>query len=902
MGDDARRALALSFGPRRKLTFKRTADPPFEPEPSRLPGIEAFLNATEDVASSPEQVAVKLLEVKAAHDEQVRSGALELTLKASSVLCSCWTCCLSERERRVGDAGEVAVHALQRLVEGPTLRCASILLDGLSRVKFAVSAAAARVAAAILASELAADVLHTEPCVDLWIDIARQFRLGHVDYSAWLQCRDKLLHGQRWGEVAELCRVVGMRVDLLDRVFSQARKHHDELVGFAPRLSPRSQGMAVRRLADAGSPQLADRVRRACGQPCAPELLRRLRLDLLAHLVRLGLCGRALDLAAAAGLSSEISDMLPAAAAAGQARAGPRGLPGACAPSPTVNASSAPSWLIDAAAVRLVDSEAGAASCAAAMSSAEGPVGLDCEWPPAEQRVSLVQIALGEVVWIVDLYWVLKSGQLEVVEALRQLLANDCVTKLGYGFQVDLDRLDISLLQCGGLGEGVCRLVDLQTDNRGLGALLHSTTGLCLDKTMQCSAWESRPLSHAQLRYAATDAHCLLKIYAALSHPPAPCNLSPRRPERQLQPGQGGPAAALLTVSHVKAALLACSAEAQFVQSSQPLGDDEEEGNVVCFIVKPEQRPVAVVTRGTCKVSVPALAKVLRVGKSKVALASAADCVALFGFAPGAVPPVGLRAAVSVWLSTHLVSDRLHRLRFSAGSSDVGLLMGVDALTACHGDGRWLPDRERSLVPLAEQLHRIQRGDMPPAFVCDSMLNRLAHKLRALDLDVVVVGDSQTPGPQTHVSRPLPPACRPVRPTVPQRRTEEEQLLDLTECGRAALTSSSSTLAALHGYVYLLHGLTVDEQVREVCAVFGIDAQRRAGSPLDRRCCMCNGGLRQIDRAEAAGKVLEQTLQAYDVFFECVTPSCERIFWHGSTFEEGVQDIRHAVEGILFDP
>lgn len=37
-----------------------------------------------------------------------------------------------------------------------------------------------------------------------------------------------------------------------------------------------------------------------------------------------------------------------------------------------------------------------------------------------------------------------------------------------------------------------------------------------LDKSQQCSAWQQRPLSSAQLAYAAADAHCLTAIFDAL--------------------------------------------------------------------------------------------------------------------------------------------------------------------------------------------------------------------------------------------------------------------------------------------------------------------------------------------------------------------------------------------------
>eukprot|EP00899_Mesostigma_viride_P008704 jgi/Mesvir1/17835/Mv12925-RA.1 len=47
----------------------------------------------------------------------------------------------------------------------------------------------------------------------------------------------------------------------------------------------------------------------------------------------------------------------------------------------------------------------------------------------------------------------------------------------------------------------------------GLARVYHAVLGVPLDKTQQASDWGARPLSPAQLRYAATDAWCLLCIY-----------------------------------------------------------------------------------------------------------------------------------------------------------------------------------------------------------------------------------------------------------------------------------------------------------------------------------------------------------------------------------------------------
>ncbi len=61
-------------------------------------------------------------------------------------------------------------------------------------------------------------------------------------------------------------------------------------------------------------------------------------------------------------------------------------------------------------------------------------------------------------------------------------------------------------------------VVDLQQlqPKGGLSMLCMSILGQPLDKTQQCSDWQSRPLSQQQLLYAALDAQCLVRVYEAL--------------------------------------------------------------------------------------------------------------------------------------------------------------------------------------------------------------------------------------------------------------------------------------------------------------------------------------------------------------------------------------------------
>lgn len=50
----------------------------------------------------------------------------------------------------------------------------------------------------------------------------------------------------------------------------------------------------------------------------------------------------------------------------------------------------------------------------------------------------------------------------------------------------------------------------------GLSQLLFCVCGAKLDKTMQVSNWEERPLCPEQIDYAAKDAYCLISIWEVL--------------------------------------------------------------------------------------------------------------------------------------------------------------------------------------------------------------------------------------------------------------------------------------------------------------------------------------------------------------------------------------------------
>ena len=107
--------------------------------------------------------------------------------------------------------------------------------------------------------------------------------------------------------------------------------------------------------------------------------------------------------------------------------------------------------------------------------------------------------------------------------------------KLGFSSRGDVDRLEAALPGCT---RGVASLEDVQpTVRAALGlkssampGLRHACAALLaveISKVEQTSDWEARPLTEAQLVYAATDASILLPLHRAALSRLASQSLSP---------------------------------------------------------------------------------------------------------------------------------------------------------------------------------------------------------------------------------------------------------------------------------------------------------------------------------------------------------------------------------------
>ncbi|ETV72120.1 hypothetical protein, variant [Aphanomyces astaci] len=400
-------------------------------------------------------------------------------------------------------------------------------------------------------------------------------------------------------------------------------------------------------------------------------------------------------------------------------------------------------------------------------------LGVDVEWKAVFSKLdspyaSVLQLAVGiHRVFVIDLIALEQSTV--AFEILDRVLANPNVLKVGFGLAHDLQVLRGTFPDKGRCFHHVMGQVEIQnvlervyptTQQRGgLSSATQVVLGASLDKDQQLSDWTSRPLSTKQLLYAAMDAWCLVRMMVKLApttldigtsdhhyhiHPPPPL-LSSDAIDRVVQLRHAQFTRNLATEDAV-VKYMASQPPATRAQCTllvpPPLESCEPPSvvlaNTLCLMTYDTQ-PHVVVLRQAHKVDLALFAAACGCPRRRVRLATPQECVKVFGYPPGSVPPIAhANPATKIWIDMSVME--------STGPVVVG--GGLNHVIKCR-DGaalRMLCGGELAHVitrvynPLAGSVP-VNHGPRNLCFLSDAHLGRVTKWLRMRGVDIALFQD-----------------------------------------------------------------------------------------------------------------------------------------------------------------
>ena len=361
-------------------------------------------------------------------------------------------------------------------------------------------------------------------------------------------------------------------------------------------------------------------------------------------------------------------------------------------------------------------------------------IGIDCEWKPKFQKgessseVALCQLATVDRVFLLDMAVLNSNGNDLLNDALARVISSESTLKLGYSVHEDLRRM-ARRLPCF---RHVPNVVDVahmweahargerSAPKRGLAGLAEECLGKPLNKSMQMSNWEARPLTAEQQHYAGLDAFVLLSLRdtllarEAMVHRPqdldAICSFTYRAGEKrgrsdsskvkrsgQLPKRAASPPRSVAPRSHRdvqdfvfaesrreplgRACVFqtgddACTTSAE---TAEALGVEPHRILKSLCVVgsrgggKEDEIAVVLVLQGDKTASLRRVEVHLGLKPGTLRMASPTECVSRFGYEPGAVPPFSHRAGVATLVDSGVVESAGD---FYAGGGSLGHSVG----------------------------------------------------------------------------------------------------------------------------------------------------------------------------------------------------------------------------------
>ena len=364
-------------------------------------------------------------------------------------------------------------------------------------------------------------------------------------------------------------------------------------------------------------------------------------------------------------------------------------------------------------------------------------IGIDCEWRPKFQKgepsseVALCQLATVDRVFLLDMAILNSNGDDVLNDALAKVISSESTLKLGYSVHEDLRRM-ARRLPCF---RHVPNVVDVahmweahargerSAPKGGLAGLAEECLGKPLNKAMQMSNWEARPLTAEQQHYAGLDAFVLLSLRdtllarEAMAHGPqdldAICSFTYRAGEKrgrsdsskvghsgQLPKRAASPPRSVAPRSHRdvqdfvfakslreplgRACVFQTGADASMTsaEAAEALGVEPHRIlKSLCAVGRrgrgkgghEDEIAVVLVLQGDKTASLRRVEVHLGLKPGTLRMASPAECASRFGYEPGAVPPFGHRAGVATLVDSGVVESAGD---FYAGGGSLGHSVG----------------------------------------------------------------------------------------------------------------------------------------------------------------------------------------------------------------------------------